>query len=166
MHCPFRSHQCSARVSYRRSQVTKGPLYPQQRVHRGQHCTASTGTQEVLETKRIRLALPSLRATLCLCFAVFCCLQQTPDHAMPQWLCLHDCFKRDHQASCTVFTWKTEGNYQFSRSLAKASRMNCKVRWYKKASFFFGLQMFRWFTSTGIRSPMPKSEENKKVNKI
>lgn len=56
-----------------------------------------------------------------------------------------------------------EDNGQSSRSLAKVSQMNCKVRWYKKASFFFGLQMFKWSTSTGIRSPMPKSEENKNV---
>lgn len=59
---------------------------------------------------------------------------------------------------------KTEDdNCQFSRSSAKVSRMNCKVRWYKKASFVLGLQMFKWLTSTGIRSPMPKSENKNKT---
>lgn len=61
---------------------------------------------------------------------------------------------------CIPILKTAEGSSQFSRSLAKVSRMNCKVRWYKKASFLFGLQMFRWLTSTGITSPMPKSADS------
>lgn len=35
--------------------------------------------------------------------------------------------------------------------------MNWRLRLYRNESFFSGLQMLRWSTSTSIRSPMPRS---------
>lgn len=47
---------------------------------------------------------------------------------------------------------------QWPMQLCSASWMNWTLRLYRNESFFSGLQIFRWSTSTSISSPMPRSE--------
>lgn len=77
---PFWSHQCSASIGYRRSQVTKGTLS-------SAACSPGTALHGVnwhpgnsLKSKSVQPFLLWV-PLLCLCFAVFCLRQPAPDHA-------------------------------------------------------------------------------------